>query len=94
MLQKWDANRPLNNLDQYIFNIKKLAAIGFDAETKDVSIAESIKRLDIGLNKYGIRHSFEIYEGDHLNRVAERIEKKMLKFFAGHLLFGEGKLKQ
>jgi S-formylglutathione hydrolase len=91
VLQKWDANRPLNSLDQYIFNIKKLTAIGFDAGTKDVSIAESIKKLDGELNKYGIKHSFEIYEGDHLNRVAERIEKKMLKFFADNLSFGQVK---
>lgn len=93
VLQKWDANRPLNNLDQYIFNIKKLSAIGFDAGTKDAGIAESIKRLDNELNKYGIQHSFEIYEGDHINRVAERIETTMLKFFAEHLSFGQVKRK-
>jgi len=89
VLQKWDANRPLNNLDQYIFNIKKLRAIGFDAGTRDVSIAGSIKQLDAELNKYGIKHAFELYEGDHINRVAERIEKKMLGFFAGSLSFGQ-----
>ncbi|PSL34494.1 alpha/beta hydrolase [Chitinophaga ginsengisoli] len=93
VLQKWDANRPLNNLDQYIFNIKKLTAIGFDAGTKDEGIAESIKTLDSELNKYGIKHSFEIYEGDHINRVAERIEKKMLSFFSENLLFGETRKK-
>ncbi|MCF6405474.1 esterase family protein [Chitinophaga filiformis] len=87
VLQKWDANRPLNNLDQYIFNIKKLTAIGFDAGTRDANIAESIKTLDSELNKYDIKHSFEIYEGDHINRVAERIGKKMLGFFSENLSF-------
>jgi enterochelin esterase-like enzyme len=87
VLQKWDANRPLNSLDQYIYNIRKLKAIGFDAGNKDVGIAESIKTLDRELNKYGIRHSFEIYEGDHINRVAERIENKMLQFFEKNLSF-------
>jgi len=93
VLQKWDANRPLNNLDQYIFNIKKLTAIGFDAGTRDVAIAESIKTLDSEFNKYGIKHSFEIYEGDHINRVAERIEKKMLGFFSENLSFEQRKKK-
>jgi len=88
ILQKWNANRPLNNLDQYIFNIKKFHAIGFDAGTEDRGIAESIKVLDNELNKYGIPHSFEIYQGDHINRVAERIEKNMLKFFSENLSFG------
>lgn len=87
VLRKWDANRPLNSLDQYIFNIKKLKAIAFDAGTRDVGIAESIKTLDRELNKYGIKHFFEIYEGDHINRVAERIEKKMLQFFSENLSF-------
>ncbi|WP_333820960.1 alpha/beta hydrolase [Ohtaekwangia sp.] len=89
ILQKWDANRPLNNLDQYIFNIRKLKAIGFDAGTKDAWIAESIKTLDNELNKYGIKHFFEIYEGDHINRVAERIQNKMVKFFSDNLSFGK-----
>lgn len=87
ILKKWDANRPLNNLDQYIFNIKKLGGIGFDAGDKDQGIAASIKTLDQKLDKYGIEHFFEIYEGDHINRVAERIEKNMLKFFSENLVF-------
>jgi S-formylglutathione hydrolase len=91
ILQKWDANRPLNNLDQYIFNIKKFKAIGFDAGTRDAGIAESIKVLDAELNKYSIKHVFEIYEGDHINRVAERIGTKMLKFFSGSLSFEQVK---
>lgn len=87
VLQKWDANRPLNSLDQYIYNIKQLRAFGFDAGNKDEGIAESIKVLDNELNKYGIQHSFEIYEGDHINRVAKRIEEKTLGFFGKYLSF-------
>jgi len=87
VMQKWDANRPLNNLDQYIYNIRKLRAIGFDAGDKDMDIAESIKTLNNELNRYGIQHSFEIYEGDHINHVAKRIEKKMLQFFEENLSF-------
>ena len=87
VLAKWNANRPLNTIDQYITNIKRLKAIAFDAGTRDKSIAASIKVLDEELNKYGIKHFFEIYEGDHINRVAERIETKMLRFFSDNLSF-------
>lgn len=87
VLIKWNANRPLATLDQYISNLKKLKAIAFDAGTRDQSIAASIEVLDKELNKYGIDHVFEIYEGDHVNRVAERIEQKMLTFFSQHLSF-------
>ncbi|HTM92812.1 MAG TPA: hypothetical protein VL095_10350, partial [Flavisolibacter sp.] len=79
--------------DQYIFNIRQLKAFGFDAGNRDFSIAASIRTLDSVLNNYSIEHSFEIYEGDHINRVAERIEKKMLQFFSGHLSFDAVKRK-
>jgi S-formylglutathione hydrolase FrmB len=87
ILNKWAANRPLSTLDQYIFNLKKLKAIAFDAGTRDQSIAASIRTLDAELNKYGVKHFFEIYEGDHINRVAQRIENKMLAFFSDNLSF-------
>ena len=89
VLAKWNANRPLITLDQYITNLKKLRAIAFDAGTKDQGIAASIKVLDEELNKYGVSHIFEIYEGDHINRVAERIGKEMLLFFSDNLSFDQ-----
>jgi enterochelin esterase-like enzyme len=88
---KWIANRPLANLDQYITNLKKLKAIAFDAGTKDEAIAASIKTLNKELDKYNIEHDFEIYDGDHLNRIKERIEQKMLQFFSTNLSFSPGK---
>jgi len=89
VLAKWSANRPLTTLDQYILNLKKLRAMAFDAGTKDQTIAASIKVLDGELNKYGIGHMFELYEGDHTNRVAERIGGKMLQFFSDNLSFDQ-----
>jgi S-formylglutathione hydrolase len=88
---KWIANRPLANLDQYIANLKQLHAIAFDAGAQDAGIAASIKTLDKELTKYGIKHTFEIYEGNHINRVGERIEQKMLLFFSNNLSFSDSK---
>ncbi len=93
VLAKRMANMPIATLDQNIGNVKKLTAIGFDAGTKDTNIAASIEVLDQQLNNYGIKHSFEIYEGDHVNRVAERIETKMLGFFSENLSFEAKKTK-
>jgi S-formylglutathione hydrolase len=87
VLVKWNANKPLAILDQNINQLKQLRAIAFDAGTRDQGIAASIKVLDEELNKYQIKHAFEIYEGDHVNRVAERIEQKMLSFFSQNLQF-------
>ncbi|MGV3558879.1 alpha/beta hydrolase [Larkinella arboricola] len=93
VMAKWAANAPLAMIDQYIPNLKKLNAIAFDAGSKDESIAASIKVLNGVLNDYKIKHTYEEYEGDHVNRIAERIEKKVLQFFSEHLSFEQPKRK-
>jgi S-formylglutathione hydrolase len=87
VLAKWTANKPLVDIDQYISNLKKLKAIGFDAGDKDRGIAASIQELDTVLNIYGIKHSFEIYDGNHTNKVADRMAGNMLRFFSSNLSF-------
>lgn len=89
VMAKWVANAPLAMIDQYISNIKQLKAVAFDAGDKDVSIAANNKRLDGVLTSYGIAHTYEEYEGDHINRIAERIEQKMLPFFTTNLSFDQ-----
>jgi enterochelin esterase-like enzyme len=82
---KWAANAPLAMVDQYIPNWKRLHAIAFDAGAQDTSIAATVRILDEMLNAYGIPHTFEIYEGTHVSRIAERVETKMLPFFSNSL---------
>ncbi len=85
VLAKWTANRPLATIDQQIFNIRKLKALAFDAGHEDRGIAASIKELDKVLDSYGIKHVYEEYQGDHINRVAERIGANLLTFFSENL---------
>ncbi|QRQ99858.1 alpha/beta hydrolase [Dyadobacter sandarakinus] len=82
---KWSANATLTTIDQYITNLRQLKGIAFDAGDKDQPIASTIKTLDQILTDYKIPHTYEEYEGDHLNRVGERIEQKMLPFFSKNL---------
>jgi hypothetical protein len=35
---------------------------------------------------YKLPHVFGSYEGDHLNRIAERIETLLMPFFSKHLM--------
>jgi len=82
IVAKWQANAPLAMIDQYISNLRQYKAIGMDAGTKDQPIASTVQTLDGVLNAYGIRHVYETYEGDHVNHIAERLEKKAVPFFA------------
>jgi S-formylglutathione hydrolase len=93
IMAKVAANAPLAMIDQYIPNLKKLHAIAFDAGSKDVGIAASNKVLNSVLNDYQIKHTYEEYDGDHINRIGERIEKKVLQFFSENLSFEQPKRK-
>jgi enterochelin esterase-like enzyme len=81
------ANATLVMIHQYIPNLKRLKAIGLDAGTKDMGISGATKELNRVLTDYGIAHFYESYEGDHLNRIAERLQTKTLPFFSEHLSF-------
>lgn len=87
IINKIIANRTLNTIDQYIPNLKKLKAIGMDAGTEDRGISEATKKLHGILDAYQVNHFYESYEGDHINRIAERIETKALPFFSENLVF-------
>jgi enterochelin esterase-like enzyme len=87
IVAKHSANRILYMVDQYIFNLKTLKAIGMDAGLQDRGISGATKRLHELLDSYEIPHFYESYEGDHLNRIAERIRTKALPFFSEHLVF-------
>ena len=87
VINKIIANRTLNYVDQYILNLKKLRAIAIDAGLQDRGISEATKTLHEVLDSYQIKHFYESYEGDHLNRIAERIQTKALPFFSENLAF-------
>lgn len=84
---KFSANRTLYVIEQYIPNLKKLKAIGMDAGLQDYGISGSTKKLHELLEAYSIPHQYESYEGDHLNRIAERIGTRTLPFFSENLDF-------
>lgn len=81
------ANRTLYVIDQYIPNLKKLKAIGMDAGLQDIGISSSTEKLHTLLESYDIPHMYESYEGDHVNRIAERIRTRTMPFFSEHLAF-------
>ena len=87
VLAKFSANAPLALVDQYIGNVRKMKAIAIDAGDRDEPIATNVRTLHGILDVYGVTHTFEIYGGDHVNRIAERVGKHGLPFFAANLAF-------
>jgi S-formylglutathione hydrolase len=91
IIAKWAANAPLAMLEQYMPNLRKYKAIAVDAGDMDEPIASTVRTLDGILAAYKIPHTAEIYSGNHINRVMERLEQKVIPFFSQNLEFGKGK---
>lgn len=83
---RWAANAPLAMLDQYVPNLRKLHAIGIDVGDED-GLSGNNAELSRILGQYGVANTFELYDGDHTNRMALRVEMKVLPFFSSNLSF-------
>jgi len=83
---KWAANSPVAMLDQYVPNLKKMKAIALDIGLQD-NLITSNQVLVEALKRFGVGHTFETYEGDHGNRIPQRLEEKVLPFFSNNLSF-------
>jgi hypothetical protein len=65
-------------------NLKQFKAIALDIGLQD-NLITSNRVLVERLTRFGIPHTFETYEGDHGNRIPERLEHHVLPFFSGVL---------
>jgi S-formylglutathione hydrolase len=87
VLAKYAANAPLAMIDQYIANLRRLEAFAVDSGADDRGIAETVQELHGILTTYDLPHEFEIYDGDHLSGIAERIRTKLLPLMSRTLSF-------
>jgi hypothetical protein len=69
-----------------ILNLKSLKALAFDVGTKDFLLNDS-KSLDASLTAYEVPHTYDTYDGDHINGVANRLETNVFAFFSKQLQF-------
>ena len=90
VIAKFAANSPFAMLPQYVTNMKKYKAIMLDVGLQD-GLAGQNRQLVEWLENLGIPHTFETYEGDHSNKVVERLETRVLPFFTKNLSFAATK---
>lgn len=87
VLAEWTANSPLALLHQYHDSLKTYRAFAVDSGDKDNFIAPTVTQLHALLEEYSVPHGYEIYDGDHLNRIESRLVSKVLPFFGQNLEF-------
>ena len=86
VLARWAANAPLAFVDQYIGSLRRYRAIAIDVGDED-RLRGGAEKLHEVLDRYGIPNGFEIYEGTHTSKVADRFQNHVLKFFSESLSF-------
>lgn len=82
--QRLAANSPVVLVPQYLPALNSLEAFAMDIGDKDF-LLEGNRLFRKELDRFGVKYGFELYEGDHGNRIAERIRTKVLPFFGEHL---------
>jgi len=89
VLARWAANAPLAFIHQYVGNIRRYDAIAIDVGDQD-GLRTDTARLHEVLDAYGIDNTFEVYAGDHTNKLGDRFQNHVLPFFDAHLCFKAG----
>ena len=67
-------------VDQYVANLRRYKAIALDVGDQD-RLKDDTAELHRILDTYGIANSFELYHGDHVSNVADRMQNHVLPFF-------------
>lgn len=82
--QRLAANSPVVLVPQYLPALNSLEAFAMDIGDKDF-LLEGNRLFRAELDRFGVKYDFELYEGDHGNRIGERIRTEVLPFFGEHL---------
>lgn len=86
IVAKWEANAPLEFVDQYIGNLRQYRAISMDVGDQDGLKVDAGKLHDV-FDKYGLTNEFEIYHGTHTSVMGDRFQNHVLPFFSKNLCF-------
>ena len=89
VIAKWAANAPVAMVPQYLHSLRSMHAIAIETGDTDFVRADD-EAIHEELLKFGIPHQWELYVGDHGNKVPERFATKVLPFFA-KVFAGSGK---
>jgi len=82
--EKWTTNSLLLTADQHVPALKSFRAIMLDVGNED-GLEAANTQLAAALTRLDVAHGYEIYEGNHGNKVGLRFVGNVLPFFAGQL---------
>jgi enterochelin esterase-like enzyme len=85
---EWNVRALRDMLPRYARELKQLRGLGFEIGRGDDEVpSSSVIALDTLLNAAGVPHSFELFDGTHMNRADARFTTRLLPFFSRTLEF-------
>jgi hypothetical protein len=86
---RFQSKLPVNMVAEYTSNLLSLRGIYIDYGVQEEfsHIPAGSLALSRELSEHGIPHTFEIYQGDHNQRIPERLETRTLPYFSRTLNF-------
>lgn len=85
VVAKWANNSPLAMAASHLTQLKSFKAIASDGGDED-GLTKDATTMHEQLDLFGVNHGFEVYKGNHTNRIVERFKTKVLPFFAENLV--------
>jgi enterochelin esterase-like enzyme len=82
---KWANNSPIAMAASHVDALKSFRAVASDGGDKD-GLTKDAKIMHAQLDLYGVKNSFEEYDGNHVNRIVERFRTKVIPYFAANLV--------
>jgi S-formylglutathione hydrolase FrmB len=84
VIAKWANNSPLAMVASHVGALRSFDAIGADVGNRD-GLVNDDTLIHRELDRFGIAHEWEIYEGTHTDKIGQRFADVVLPFFAKHL---------
>jgi S-formylglutathione hydrolase len=76
-------------IPRYRERLLRLRDFAFDVGLSDNLVSPaSLAVMDSALTRAGVKHTYETYDGDHVNHVGQRMITRVLPFFSRTLDFG------
>jgi enterochelin esterase-like enzyme len=85
VIAKWNANAAVSLLQEHAKDLQRYYAFAMDIGLKDQLLAPN-RELHNALAKLRVPHYYEEYDGDHTDKIRDRIEKNLLVFFSKNLV--------
>ena len=87
VMAKWASNSPLAQVASHTAALESFVAIGADVGDKDGLIGDDTLMHE-ELEKFGIAHDWEVYEGTHTDKIGQRFNEIVLPWVASHIAMG------